>query len=410
VAGTVSHGAPRRAAAWLGALALIVLLLAPSPAAGNFVYWTSQGPGTVGRAKINGTGLNNSLITGLNAPTGVAVDSKFIYWAEQDGNRIGRANLDGTGVNRDFIPGAAGVSQATGIAVTPTSVLWANDGTNTIGRANLDGTGVDPAFIATTAPGNCGLAADANFVYWTDTTALDRIGRAPVGGGTAEPTFISGISARCGVTVDPSFVYWGSQTPDTSIGRASIGGTGADENFIPAAVSSFFVCGVAVNSQYVFWGNPGANAVGRANIKGTSPNATFAPGAGEPCLLAAAPSNKVTINSITKKKRKGTATINAKVPGPGQVTLSETGTQDVNATASAVKPQSLTIPAASSFKLAVKPKGKTAKKLKKQLKRKGKAKASVKVFVTFVPSGVAGVPNSKPQKLTLVKTRKKGKK
>ena len=50
----------------------------------------------------------------------------------------------------------------------------------------------------------------------------------------------------------------------------------------------------------------------------------------------------------------------------------------------------------------MKPKGKTAKKLNKQIKkqlkkkRKAKAKANVKVFVIFVPAGVAGVPNSQP--------------
>jgi malonyl CoA-acyl carrier protein transacylase len=125
-------------------------------------------------------------------------------------------------------------------------------------------------------------------------------------------------------------------------------------------------------------------------------------------LLAAAPSNKITVNSVTKKKKKGTATINAKVPGPGQVTLNQANTPpDVNATAAAVKQVGLTITQASSFKLAVKPVGKTAKKLKKQLKKKNKAKVKVKVFIHFVPAGVAGVPNSKQQTVALVKQRKK---
>ena len=95
----------------------------------------------------------------------------------------------------------------------------------------------------------------------------------------------------------------------------------------------------------------------------------------------------MTINSITKKKKKGTATINAKVPGPGQVAIANSGPV-TEAGAAKVKQIGLTLTAASSFKLAVKPKGKTSKKLKK------KGKAGVKVFVTFTPSGVAGVPNS----------------
>ncbi len=49
----------------------------------------------------------------------------------------------------------------------------------------------------------------------------------------------------------------------------------------------------------------------------------------------------------------------------------------------------------------MKPKGKTAKKLKK------KGKAKVKAFVTFLPAGVAGVRNSQPVKIKLIKQRKK---
>ena len=55
---------------------VILLLLLVKDANGNFVYWANQSPGsTVGRAKINGTGLNDNFITGLGSPTGVAVDS-----------------------------------------------------------------------------------------------------------------------------------------------------------------------------------------------------------------------------------------------------------------------------------------------------------------------------------------------
>jgi hypothetical protein len=172
------------------------------------------------------------------------------------------------------------------------------------------------------------------------------------------------------------------------------------------------VSGVAVNPQYVFWGNnSGAvtgNFIGRANLNGGSPNPTLVPGANRPFMLAAAPSNKITINSITKKKKKGTATINAKVPGPGQVTLNQLSTPpDVNATAAAVKGVGLTITQASSFKLAVKPTGKTSKKLNKAVKKKGKGKVKVKVFVHFVPAGVAGVANTKQVTVTLIKQRKK---
>ena len=404
-------------------LAVLALLLLPPRAHGNFVYWTNSDPGTtIGRAKINGTALNDSFISGLNDPEGVAVDSKFIYWAERGMNRIGRANLDGTGVDPGFI--STGTVSPVGIAVNSSGIYWGGGGaTGMIGHANLDGGNPDNSFI-NFGPGHslCGIAADQSFVYWQDTNpAVSAIGRAPAGGGTATTNFVPLSATGCGIAVDPSFIYWGAA--NKSVGRVPIGGGAPDESFIPNATPSNLFThpdGVAVNPQYVFWSDDshpvGSNLIGRANLNGAGPNPSLIPGVSHPFLMAAAPSNKITINSVTRKPKKGIAIIDAKVPGPGQVTLSQTpGTQDVNATAAAIKQIGLTITQASSFTLAVKPTGKTAKKLNKQIKkqlrkkRKAKAKAKVTGFITFVPSGVAGVSNTDSIPVTLVKQRTKKK-
>jgi hypothetical protein len=398
-------------------LAALVLLLLPPRAHGNFVYWTNDTPGnSIGRAKINGTGLNDNLIPGLNRPIGVAVDSKYIYWADWNANRIGRANLDGTGPNFNFVPSV----HPEGIAVTTNSgIFWGNDtGTSdTIGHANIDGTNPTINFAAT-GTSICGVAADQSFVYWLDNTN-NKIGRVPItGGGPPDPSFISLPSGSgCGLAVDSGFLYWSARSTSGSmlgtVGRVPVGGGSPDPDFIPAIPSGIlFSPAPAVNSQYVFWSNPsstpGSGAIGRANINGTSPNPNLISGVSSPNLLAAAPSNKITINSVTRKKKKGTAVINAKVPGPGQVTLNQNSSPpDVNATAASVKQVGLTLTGASSFKLPVKPKGKTAKKLKKQVKKKGKGSVKVKVFIHFVPAGVAGVPNTKQLTVKLIKKRKK---
>ncbi len=401
-------------------LAALALLLLPPHAHGNFVYWTEGSPNSaIGRAKINGTGLNTRFIAGLNNPFGIAVDSKFIYWSQGNSSTgsIGRANLDGTGANPNFIPHSAGVGQAT-IAVTPTAIYWANE-SGTVGRANLDGSSpVFPLFSVTGTSNVCGLAAGPNFVYFAD-AFNSRIGRATLDGTTVDPNLVSGAAVVCGLAVDPSFVYYPSDGGNT-VGRGPIGGGTADPNFIHAGTTSGGPTGVAVNSQYVFWGNFDTGAIGRANINGSSVNPSFIPSAGvtgpsERSQFAAAPSNKITITGVAKKKKKGTAIISAKVPGPGQVTLNQTNTPpDVNATAASVKQVGLTITEASSFKLAVKPQGKTAKKLKKQIhkqlrkKRKAKARVNVTVFIHFVPGGVAGVPNT--QQLTVALVRQAHKK
>jgi hypothetical protein len=398
-------------------LATLALLIAPPHAHGNFVYWTNDSPSnSIGRAKINGTGTNNNFITGLSSPLGVAADSKFVYWADLGADRIGRANLDGSGVNPNFI--TTGVNDPIGIAVTQNNgIYWANKfGADTIGHANIDGSNPVASFVTPAGTNIAGLAADQSFLYWADSASspTGRIGRAALAGGAGDPAFVSGIGTGDGVAVDPSFIYWGGDGFD--IGRVPVGGGTPQPAFIPNASTVNPPCGVAVNSQYIFWANHGANAVGRANLNGASPNPALIPAVNETCYLAAAPSNKITVNSVTKKKKKGTATINAKVPGPGQVTLNQTNTPpDVNATAAAVKQVGLTITQASSFKLSVKPVGKTAKKLNKQIKKqlkkkhKAKAKANVTVFIHFVPAGVAGVPNTEQVKVTLVKQQTKKK-
>jgi hypothetical protein len=396
-------------------LAALALLIAPPHANGNFVYWANEDGNSIGRAKINGVGANNNFISGFDGVHGVAIDSRFIYWSTLSSgtSTIGRANLDGSGANNQFI--TSNVSAPTSVAVTSSAIYWTNQlgmSGSSIGRANLDGSGSNLNFIP--GPVNpCGLVADSNFLYFfSDST---HIGRAGLNGTGIDRNFITIPERFCGLAVDSSFLYWSTSTLNT-IGRVPVGGGAANASFVPAGTTSGGPCGVAVNSQYLFWGNQDAKTVGRSNVNGGSPNPTFISGPNNPCQLAAAPSNKITVNSVTKKKKKGTATINAKVPGPGQVTLNQTSAPpDVNAVAAGVKQVGLTITQASSFKLAVKPLGKTAKKLNKQIKkqlkkkRKAKAKAKVTVFIHFVPAGVAGVPNTQQVKITLIKQRKKKK-
>jgi virginiamycin B lyase len=376
-------------------LTLVVLAL-PAAAEANFVYWTNQNPETtIGRAKINGTGLNNSFIAGIEQPRGVAVDSRFVYWTSMAGGTgaIGRANLDGSDANHQFI--TTDVSNPTGIAVTSTGIYWTNEvgmGGFSIGRANIDGSSPDGQFInIDVSP--CGLAADSRFIYFMDGSDGLGFGRVGLDGSGADPDFIAAPEPFCGLAVDPSYLYWGSDAGNT-VGRAPVGGGTAEPAFVPTGTTSGGPFGVAVNPQYVFWGNPDADAIGRANINGGSPNPALIRGATNSLLLAAAPSNKLTFGGVARNKKKGTAKLKTKVPGPGQVTL---------AGGKKVKQQGLTRAAKGSFNLAIKAKGKAAKALKK------KGKTKVGVAVTFTPAGVAGVPNTRNVTLILRRNVKKKK-
>jgi hypothetical protein len=99
--------------------ALAVGTLALVARADAFVYWASASTNSIGRANLDGTGVNPSFITGANDPTGVAVDAAHVYWANTGAapafdTRIGRANIDGTGADQGFI---STTSQPTGVAV-----------------------------------------------------------------------------------------------------------------------------------------------------------------------------------------------------------------------------------------------------------------------------------------------------
>ncbi len=94
---------------------------AASQVDGSHVYWTnwnlgSIGTGTIGRADLNGSSVDQSFITGASDPQGVAVDGSHVYWTNGSGKgfSVGRSNLDGTSVDQTFISLA---SPAEGIAV-----------------------------------------------------------------------------------------------------------------------------------------------------------------------------------------------------------------------------------------------------------------------------------------------------
>lgn len=389
-------------------LAALLPLFATANARANFVYWTTGSPdSSIARAKLNGSGLDRGFIAGLDHPHGVATDSKFVYWTQGDSTSgsIGRANLNGSAANQLFIPHDAGVGDPSGIAVTPSAIYWQHDG-NQIGRASIDGTGVDPAFISATNSG-CGLAADSNFLYFLNEGGT-RIGRATLDGASVAPDFASIPEAFCGLSVDYNYLYWGSDSGNT-VGVVPVAGGAADPDYIDAGTMGGGPSGVAVNSQFVFWGDYDSGAVGRTNLNGSASKLDLIPDAGvtgpaEPSQLSAAPANKITVNSVVNSTKKGTATIQARVPGPGVVTMDETGSvPDAGASAAAVQQETFELPRAEVFELTVRAVGKTARKLRQRVLRKGKGRATVTVFIHFAPATVAGVPNSVPVTVTLVK-------
>src|SRR5450759_2023829 len=192
-------------------------------------------------------------------PQAIAVShAAHIYWA--NGSNIGRANLDGTGVNQSFIAGA----NADTVVVKNNHLYWENHNGqgDLIGRANLDGSGVNQGFV----PGSLiygGLAVNNNYIYWSGGTILSR---ANIDGTGVNQSFITGLSSLGAIAVGGNYIYW---TSSSGINRASLDGAGVNLDFINAAYTS----AVVIGNNYIYWAS--GDSIGRANLDGTGANKSF---------------------------------------------------------------------------------------------------------------------------------------
>lgn len=247
------------------ALLAVALPLAFAASAHAYVYWGDYQGGTIGRANLDGTAVEDSFIQVGGHPAAVAVTPSYIYWANEAGGAIGRANIDGTGVEPNFI---TGINKPKGVAVSPSFVYWSSFGGNKIGRANLDGSGKNLGLISAAAP--CSISIDSGHVYWGTALLTGYVGRASLTGSSAEPEWVNlGTYTPCGLAVNSANVFvadTGAFGPAHEIGRITI----ANKNFDPSMIGEAEgPCGLAVLGTRMFWANTGTDTIGVANTDAT---------------------------------------------------------------------------------------------------------------------------------------------
>lgn len=282
------------------------------PAAGT-IFW-AQSPhggsderGTIGRAALSGSGADTRFIIGGKAPAGVAVSGHYVYWANYGSGTIARAWLDGSHVDQHFI--TTSEYSTVGLAADREHVYWTYDGIDPnsgwIARADLDGSNVVPHFIkAGDSP--LGLAVDARHIYWThddlrqnkvgDTFSY-AIGRANLDGSGANLRFIAASNAVDGLAVSSQYVFW-TNNGEHAIGRANLNGTHVFQRCVTlkALPLENVPEGVAVDGASVYWTNYPADTIGRARSDGSGINERFIAlrGVPEGIAIAAAVSNAST--------------------------------------------------------------------------------------------------------------------
>ena len=323
----------------------------------GYLYWVNANPcctsdpgGTIGRANLDGTGVDPDFIsTRTYAGNAMAVDDAHIYWVSKvsdpsptdpfgqpNTGTIGRANLDGTGVDPDFI---SGIGNPHGVAVDGAHVYW--DDTHTtvtptgseadfaIGRANLDGTDVDQSFIE--PGGGNGLAVDDAHVYWSVATWINR---ANLNGAGAEYGFIDLQridTVMYEIAVNGSHIYWiGNVGPSrNAIGRANIDGSQVTNKLITGfnPFGGSDPTGLALDAL----GPPPSNEFGfrgvKVNKKGSAELTVKVAGPGELTLA-----NTARVKGQRKRAaQSGKAKLTVKAKGKAKKRLNKRGKTTVKA-------------------------------------------------------------------------------
>ena len=257
-----------------------------------YIYWSTDSFGTIGRANLDGTGVDESWIKDAGAPRGLALgpNGEYIYWAEQgvpgyyESGSIGRAKLDGTGATNAFISPeyADGHAPQDWVAANSAHLYWSEGWYNNssppqqgwdIANANLDGTQENDYWLPFNSKVTAVAATNAE-LYWAN-VATNTIGRSTSLGGDVNENFITGADDVTGLAlgVNGAYIYWSSS--NGTIGRANYNGTDPNSKFITGVDDPH---AVAVTAAYIYWTNANST-IGRANLDGTDVNEKFIPSA-----------------------------------------------------------------------------------------------------------------------------------
>jgi len=257
------------------------------------VYFTSYLGGAVESCPLAGcTGAPKVLSAGNDQPNDVKVDANNLYWAsEGSGINLGS-------IKRCALPSCTSpVTMANGsvvewVAIDATNVYWTSTYDGTAFSCPLAGCSGSPTPIASNLTVPWHIAASANNVYiaiWNGSlnapaTNGGVIGKCPASGCVGSPVQLSKVENEpYQIAVDTDYVYWAG-FKDNTIKRCAIAGCPTGATVLAAGEGG--PSGIAVDDKYVYWTNYASGTVRVCAKDGCDKlSATLAVGQNHPNLI-----------------------------------------------------------------------------------------------------------------------------
>ncbi|WP_437590280.1 ABC transporter permease [Sorangium sp. So ce1000] len=176
---------------------------------GDSVYWATQTPSAVWRAKADGSQAVAEQVASSDRPIGVAVDATHVYWSDYWASQILRKTKDPLGETEVF---AETNGNPTEIVLADGVLHWVTDTTGAVQSKATNAALSAPPFTTTVDAQavSKSLAVDDKFVYWTvymNSEGKGEVRRAHLGEGdtitlaTGQPYFFE-------IAVDCGSIYW----------------------------------------------------------------------------------------------------------------------------------------------------------------------------------------------------------
>lgn len=201
--------------------------------------------GHVGKGPLGGGMLQWLAFAGasvqIGQPIDLVVDDDNVYWTDDVYNVVNAVPKDGGPVTT-----IGGGSNPRDMVLAGKLLFWANDDGTLVLRDLLAGTSV----VFVSEPGSLfGVAADADYVYWTNVVA-GTLSRAPLVGG---PTTVlaRGLSGPARLLVQDGFAYW-QEFGNSAVWRLPSDGAGVPVRVTPYEWNSTAV-DFATDAQYIYY-------------------------------------------------------------------------------------------------------------------------------------------------------------